>query len=129
MDTQNGGVEAQNGAVETQNEAWRLKMEAWRPKMEPMRVCRPVTADSHHFEEEQDPDPYYSKNRIRIRTKVKIWIRIRIKVKRWIPVWIRNPGSESCPNYDKNNAFSISYFLRMLKMVHIPAEKSMIRSR
>jgi hypothetical protein len=28
--------------------AWRLKMETWR-------VCRPVVADSHHFDE-QDPD-------------------------------------------------------------------------
>ncbi len=24
--------------------------------MEPWRVCRPVIADSHHFDEEQDPD-------------------------------------------------------------------------
>jgi hypothetical protein len=32
-------------------------MEAWRIKMEPWRVCRTVVADSHHFDEEQDPDP------------------------------------------------------------------------
>jgi hypothetical protein len=32
-------------------------MEAWRFKMEPWRVCRPVVAESHHFEEEKDPDP------------------------------------------------------------------------
>ena len=25
--------------------------------MEPYRVYRPVVADSHHFDEEQDPDP------------------------------------------------------------------------
>ncbi len=36
MDAHNGGVEAQ---------------------MEPWRVCRPVVADSHHFYEDQDPDP------------------------------------------------------------------------
>jgi hypothetical protein len=28
--------------------------------MEPWRVCRPVVADSHHFEEELDPDPQKS---------------------------------------------------------------------
>jgi hypothetical protein len=27
-----------------------------RLKMEPWRVCRPMVADSHHFNEEQDPD-------------------------------------------------------------------------
>jgi hypothetical protein len=25
--------------------------------MEPWRLCRPVVADSHHFDEEQDPNP------------------------------------------------------------------------
>ncbi len=30
---------------------WRLKMEAWR-------AFRPVVADSHHLDEEQDPDPH-----------------------------------------------------------------------
>jgi hypothetical protein len=35
-------------------------MEAWRPKMEAWWVNRPVVADSHHFEEELDPDPHYS---------------------------------------------------------------------
>jgi hypothetical protein len=35
-------------------------MEAWRLKMEPWRVCRQVVADSHHFVEEQDPDPHQS---------------------------------------------------------------------
>jgi len=30
-------------------EALRLKMELWR-------VCRPVVADPHHLDEEQDPD-------------------------------------------------------------------------
>ncbi len=28
--------------------------------MKPRRVCRPVVADSHHFHEEQDPDPHLS---------------------------------------------------------------------
>jgi hypothetical protein len=37
---------------------WTLTVEAWRLKMEPWRVCRPVVADSHHFDEEQDPDPH-----------------------------------------------------------------------
>jgi hypothetical protein len=32
-------------------------MEAWRLKMEPCRVDRPGAADSHHFNEEQEPDP------------------------------------------------------------------------
>ncbi len=26
-------------------------------KLEPWRVYRPVVTDSHHFDEEQDPDP------------------------------------------------------------------------
>ncbi len=34
---------------------WTLSMEAWPLKMEPRRVCG--FADSHHFDEEQDPDP------------------------------------------------------------------------
>jgi hypothetical protein len=28
--------------------------------MKPWRVYRPVVADSHHFDEEQDPDPHLS---------------------------------------------------------------------
>jgi hypothetical protein len=28
--------------------------------MEPKRNCRPVVADSYHFDEEQDPDPHTS---------------------------------------------------------------------
>jgi hypothetical protein len=32
-------------------------MEAWRIKMEPWRFCRPIVADSHRFDEVQDPDP------------------------------------------------------------------------
>jgi hypothetical protein len=31
--------------------AWRLKVEPWRG------VCRLVVADSHNFDEKQDPDP------------------------------------------------------------------------
>jgi hypothetical protein len=29
-------------------------MEAWRLKMEPWMICRPVIAESHYFDEEQD---------------------------------------------------------------------------
>ncbi len=32
-------------------------MEERRLKVEP---CIPVVADSHHFDEEQDPDPHYN---------------------------------------------------------------------
>ncbi len=35
-----------------------LTMEAWRLKMEAWRVYRIVVADSHHFDEELDPDPH-----------------------------------------------------------------------
>jgi hypothetical protein len=34
-------------------------MEARRLKMESLWVYRQVVADSHHFEEELDPDPNY----------------------------------------------------------------------
>jgi len=40
------GVTSFNGAVEGRS----LKMKAWR-------VCRPVVADSHQLDDEQDPDP------------------------------------------------------------------------
>jgi hypothetical protein len=33
-----------------------LKIEAWRLKLETWRLCRPVVADSHNLDEEQDPD-------------------------------------------------------------------------
>jgi hypothetical protein len=39
-------------------EPWTLKVEALSLRMEPWRVCRPKVADSHHFDEEQDPDPH-----------------------------------------------------------------------
>jgi hypothetical protein len=39
---------------------WRLALEAWRLKMEPVRVCRSVIVDSHHIDEEEDPDPHQS---------------------------------------------------------------------
>jgi hypothetical protein len=32
-------------------EAWRLKIEAWR-------VYGIMVAESHHFDEEKDPDPH-----------------------------------------------------------------------
>ncbi len=35
----------------------RLKIEPWMLAMKVWRVFRPVVADSHHFDEEQDPDP------------------------------------------------------------------------
>ncbi len=37
--------------------SWTLAIEAWRLKMEPWRVCKPMVADSHNFDKEQDPDP------------------------------------------------------------------------
>ncbi len=52
--------------------SWRLKIEPWRAvdahsgdleaRNKTLGVCRPVVADSHHFEEKlaQDPDPHYS---------------------------------------------------------------------
>ncbi len=40
--------------------ASRLKIYAWRLKMEVWRVCRPVVADSHQLDEEQDPDPHWN---------------------------------------------------------------------
>jgi hypothetical protein len=36
---------------------WSLIMDAWRLKMEACIVCRPVVANLHHLDEEQDPDP------------------------------------------------------------------------
>ncbi len=33
-------------------------MEAWSLKMEPWMVCEPVVADSHLWDEKQDPDPH-----------------------------------------------------------------------
>jgi hypothetical protein len=40
----------------------RLTVETWKLKMEPSwSVWRPVVADLHHFDEEQDPDPHLSK--------------------------------------------------------------------
>ncbi len=46
--------------------------------MEHGRVYRLGVADSHHFEEQLDPDP--QSEWIRIGIKVKSWIRIRIQV-------------------------------------------------
>jgi hypothetical protein len=51
--------------------------------MEPLRVYRPVVADSRHFEEKLDL--------FRIRIKVKRWIWIRMKVR------IRNPDPSPPP--------------------------------
>jgi hypothetical protein len=47
------------GSKRSHGEQWSLtKKETWR-------VCRPVVADMHHFDEEQgpDPDPYSSEKR------------------------------------------------------------------
>jgi hypothetical protein len=41
-----------------QMESWTPKIEAWRLKMEIWRLCRPVVADSHNLDEEQDRDPH-----------------------------------------------------------------------
>jgi hypothetical protein len=60
-------------------------MEAWRLKIEPWRVCSPVVADSHHFDEKQDPDPHY----------LAKYIRIRIQV-------IRNPAKKPQPNFGQS---------------------------
>jgi hypothetical protein len=46
LEAQNGVLEARNGVLEAPNGV----MEAWR-------VCRPVFADSHHLDKEEDPDP------------------------------------------------------------------------
>jgi hypothetical protein len=56
---------------------------AWTLKMELFRVNRPLVADLHHFDEEQDPDPDF--------IEVKSQIRIRIKAKRGMRIW--NPIS------------------------------------
>jgi hypothetical protein len=55
-------------------------MEAWRLKMEPWIFCRPVIADSHHFDEELDPDLHLSE---------KVYLHPH-KVMR-----IRNPGTNT----------------------------------
>jgi hypothetical protein len=39
-------------------EPWTLTKEAWRLKMEPWRVYRPVVAQSHYYDEDQDPDSH-----------------------------------------------------------------------
>ncbi len=41
----------------------RLTLVSWRFTMEVWRVCRPVIADLHHFDEEPDPDPHQSEKR------------------------------------------------------------------
>ncbi len=41
--------------MDTHNEKLKFQMEPW---ME----CRPVVADSHHIDEEPDPDPHQSEN-------------------------------------------------------------------
>jgi hypothetical protein len=58
-------------------------MEPWRLKMEPWRACKPVVADSHDFDEEQDPNPHQSEkpdlDPEPHRSKItKRWIRICI---------------------------------------------------
>ncbi len=53
-------------SIESKFKTFRgLKGSHWRPwtltlglKIKPRRVCRPAVADSHHFDEEQDPDPH-----------------------------------------------------------------------
>jgi hypothetical protein len=55
--------------------------------MEPWRVCRPVIANSHHFDESRIRIIIKVKSQIRVGIKMKIEIRIRIKVMR-----VRNPA-------------------------------------
>jgi hypothetical protein len=50
-------VDAHNGGLAAQNRALRLKIELLRLKIEPWRIYSPVVANSHHFDEGQDPDP------------------------------------------------------------------------
>jgi hypothetical protein len=61
--------------------------------MEPWRDFRPVVADSHHFDEEQDLDP----GTYGIRIPVKSWIRISIEV-----MWIRKRNSKCYKNQDRS---------------------------
>ncbi len=58
-----------------------------RSQKEDERVCRPTVRDSHHFDEEPDPD--LVKSRIRISINVNRDIRIRIKM-----MQIRNPEGQ-----------------------------------
>jgi hypothetical protein len=53
VDAQNRGVQAQNGGLEAQNGAVDAQSES--PKG---LYCRPKVTDSHHLDEEQDPDPH-----------------------------------------------------------------------
>jgi hypothetical protein len=59
-------VDAHNGGIESQNEA--------------VEDCRPVLAESHNLNTEQDPDPdpHQGESRIRIRIKVRKGIRIKV---------------------------------------------------
>jgi hypothetical protein len=52
--------EAQNGAMEAQ------KWSGGGSKMEPHSVCRQMVADSHHFDEKQDPDPDPDRIKVRV---------------------------------------------------------------
>ncbi len=49
----------------------------------PLRVCRPVVADSYHIVEQQDLDLIEVKSRIRI----------CIKLKNWVQIWFADPQS------------------------------------
>ncbi len=49
--------------------------------MEPWRVYRLMATDSHHFYEEQDPDPHIREKLDPDPHKSESWIRIRMKVK------------------------------------------------
>ncbi len=52
------------------------------------RVCRPVVANSHHFDEKLDPDPHQRQKPNRIRIFMKVTRRIQIKVRRGIRIRI-----------------------------------------
>jgi hypothetical protein len=77
--------------------------------MEPWRVYRPVVADSHHLDEEQDPDPH---------NKVRSWIRIRSKVMR-----IRNlvNDADNC-NFQDTSVFKLeSLFFSYSLLTFVPS--------
>ncbi len=59
--------EGQIGAVEGRRRS------QWRRKMEPWQVCRPVVADSHHFDQ-QDPQSCLVGNRIFVLPYIQIGV-------------------------------------------------------
>jgi hypothetical protein len=80
-------------------------------------VCRPVVADSHHFDEEQDPNTLKVVSRIRIIIKVKsrIWIRIKVKIRIRIRIKVKvGSGSASRSTQGSGSAAKWSGHLLVL---------------